>query len=104
MTRVGFAERRSLWSPKKPSKRQKNVNLSDDMSPHRFEELLANIAFSSEQNSSGDDRWSEIEPFVKAINEHRRSMVTPSESICIDQSISRWYGVGREWTDIDLTH
>ena len=53
MTRIGFAERQSLWSAKKPSKRKQHVNLSDDMSRQRFEELLANIAFSGEQNSSG---------------------------------------------------
>ena len=31
-------------------------------------------------------------------------MVTPSDSICVDESISRWYGVVEEWTDICLPH
>ena len=28
----------------------------------------------------------------------------PSETICVDESISRWYGLGRDWIDVGLPH
>jgi hypothetical protein len=31
-------------------------------------------------------------------------MVTPAESICVDESISRWYGQGGHWIDLGLAH
>ena len=104
MTRVEFADRRSLWESDETDKRVQQVNLCKDMSRHRFEKMLSHIAFSGEQHPATYDRWSEVEGFVKAINDHRRSVVTPSEYICVDESISRWYGLGGEWTDLGLPH
>jgi len=47
-------------------------------------------------------RWSRATPFVNAINAYRRQNVTPSESICVDESISRSYGLGGDWSQIGL--
>lgn len=104
MTRVEFGERRSLWSLEQPNPRVQQVNLSSDMSRHRFDELLSHISFSGEQFAATGDRWSEVEGFVDAINAHRRAVVTPAETICVDESISRWYGLGGDWTSLGLPH
>jgi Transposase IS4 len=49
-------------------------------------------------------RWSLVNDFAAAINHHRKSMVIPSEVICVDESISRWYGQGGHWINIGLPH
>ena len=30
--------------------------------------------------------------------------MTPSDLICVDQSMPRWYGVGGDWMDMGLSH
>ena len=39
---------------------------------------------------------------MQAINEHRLERVTLSDLICVDESISRWYGLGGHWIDLGL--
>lgn len=36
------------------------------------------------------------------MNHHREECAVPSEFICVDESISRWYGVGRSWTGVGI--
>jgi Transposase IS4 len=43
-----------------------------------------------------------IDGFVERFNEHRARMFVPSEDICVDESISRWYGQGGEWINHGL--
>jgi Transposase IS4 len=43
-----------------------------------------------------------VNDFVSAVNTHRRTVVTPSELICVDESIARWYGQGGHWIDLGL--
>ena len=47
-------------------------------------------------------RWSLIQDFVDRINEHRASFYHPSDIICVDESISRWYGLGGSWINKGL--
>ena len=35
-------------------------------------------------------------------NKHRANNVLPSEWICVDESISKWYGLGGHWINIGL--
>lgn len=42
-------------------------------------------------------RWGLIQDFVDAISEHRSRQVRHSTFICVDESISRWYGLGGHW-------
>lgn len=104
MTRTEFSDRRSLWGGKGHNSRVQQVDLSPDISRHRFEEIAAHISYSGIVNPAAEDRWSEVEGFVEAINRHRRIAVTPSETICVDESISRWYGLGGDWSEIGLPH
>jgi hypothetical protein len=52
--------------------------------------------------SSEKYRWSLVDGFVDRFNEHRASMFIPSEHICVDESISRWYGQGGNWINHGL--
>jgi hypothetical protein len=44
--------------------------------------------------ASERQRWMLVDDFVD-INEYRAANFVPSELICVDESISRWYGQGR---------
>ena len=39
-------------------------------------------------------RWKLVDEFVKRFNAYRAQSFIPSEMICVDKSISRWYGQG----------
>lgn len=45
-----------------------------------------------------------MESFVEVINRHRCAVVSHLETICVDESISRWYGLGGDWYEIILPH
>ncbi len=77
------------------------------MTRHRFDDVWRCMAF-SEQNSdlgattSVQHLWELVNDFVKSINVHRETFFNPSELICVDESISRWYGLGGHWIDVGL--
>ena len=72
------------------------------MTRKRFEELVNCLSFSGTLPSAEGDKWEDVQGFVDAINDHRQSYVHPSETICVDESISRWYGLGGDWIDIGV--
>lgn len=41
---------------------------------------------------------------MDAINKHRRQHCKPSELLGVDESISRWYGLGGSWIDVGSPH
>jgi hypothetical protein len=43
-----------------------------------------------------------IDDFINNFNKHRAAFNYPSEKICVDESISRWYGLGGSWIDVGL--
>ena len=46
--------------------------------------------------------WSELDGFVDRFNKHRATKYSPSARICIDESMSKWYGLGRNWINMGL--
>ena len=102
MTRFEFNGRRSLWSTNTASKYLPPPMFGNIMSRNRFEQLRQNVMFGSEVSTI--DRWGLVTEFINAINEHRSSQVIPSERICVDESMSRWYGLGGYWIDVGLPH
>jgi hypothetical protein len=42
-------------------------------------------------------RWMRVDDLVHRFNKHRRLFFSPSDRICVDESISRWYGQGGSW-------
>ena len=47
-----------------------------------------------------DHRWKLVEDFVTHSNEYRTQLFSPSDIICADESISRWYGQGGHWINL----
>ena len=62
------------------------------MSRHRFESILSAIRSSHAEDVALEavkHRWNLIKYFVSAINEHRKSCLTPSDLFCVYESMSR---------------
>ncbi|KAG7344517.1 transposase IS4 [Nitzschia inconspicua] len=49
-------------------------------------------------------RWMLVDDFVENFNKHRASNFMPGMTLCIDESFSRWYGLGGHWINIGLPH
>jgi hypothetical protein len=43
-----------------------------------------------------------VDDFVKNFNDHRANYFNPSDPICVDESMSRWYGQGGHWINHGL--
>jgi len=40
--------------------------------------------------------------YIDAFNDYITSNYSPSDRICVDESIGRWYGLGGHWINIGL--
>jgi hypothetical protein len=45
-----------------------------------------------------------VHDFMHRFNKHRRLFFSPSDRICVDESISHWYGHGGFWINHGLPH
>ena len=104
LTRCEFPDRRSLWSDTPDTDLLPSPLFGRFMSRNRFEDLASTVSFSGSVSTETTDRWSEVSGFIDALNEHRHAHMKPSELLCVDESISRWYGLGGDWMDIGLPH
>jgi Transposase IS4 len=109
ITRFEFGSRASLWSSHTASKYIPAINLGKaGMSRCRYDELLQHVRWSSqaderpESMSHEEWRWTAVDDFVTRFNLHRKSYYTPSYIICVDESMSRWYGLGGHWINMGL--
>ncbi len=105
MSRYEFGPRRELWMTSSANKYIPAPNFTRIMPNHRFELLRTNVRFSSSTayaDMENCNRWSLVDDFVAAINMHREEFVSPSDFICVDESMSRWYGLGGDWIDVGL--
>jgi len=78
---------------------------------HCFDALWSALTFSrqpagggSANGQSGGERyrWALINDFISSMNAHRESHVAPGDTICVDESMIKWYGPGGPWISIGL--
>jgi hypothetical protein len=108
-TKFEFASRASLWSTVAHSKYRPAPQFGmTGMSWNRFDDLFSAIRWSYQpitrldEVSSEQYRWMLIDDFVKNFNKHCESYFNPSDTICVDESMSRWYGQGGHWINHGL--
>lgn len=108
-TRYEFGSRSDLWKTRSntPYIEAPNFGSKTGMCRSRFDSIWQCLRFSEQSELQGSQssvayRWSLVSDFVESINRHRTTHVTPSEIICADESICRWYGQGGAWIDIGL--
>jgi hypothetical protein len=109
-TRYEFGCRRSLWSTTPLTKYVPAPSFGNltGMSKNRFDDIWSCVVWSFQQKDRPEDmtheahRWMLVEDFVDNFNEHRKKYVKPSDTLCVDESISRWYGLGGHWINMGL--
>ena len=101
VTRFEFGNRAKLWSDKPRCKCIPALDFGKTgMSRQQFDDMWRFMEWSYQPPERPDDmtsehyRWRLIQDFIDRINEHRVNHFSPSEIICVDKSISRWYGLG----------
>ncbi|KAI2493142.1 Transposase IS4 [Fragilaria crotonensis] len=78
------------------------------MSKHRFDVLFRAVRWSKQPPQRADNesteqyRWKLVDDFVANFNDHRANFFSPSDTICVDESMSRWYGQGGHWINQGL--
>jgi hypothetical protein len=109
ITRFEFSARASLWSNTAPSKYQPAPSFGKTgMSRNRFDSIMSSIRFSRqpavrpEHMSTEAYRWLLVDGFVNNFNDYREANFSPSDLICADESMSRWYGQGGYWINHGL--
>ncbi|KAI2508605.1 Transposase IS4 [Fragilaria crotonensis] len=109
MTKFEFTTRSSLWNTTAWSKYRPAPQFGlTGMSKHRFKDLFSSMRWSNQPDAPGEGesseeyRWKLVDDFVKNFNEHRANYFNPSELICVDESMSRWYGQGGHWINHGL--
>jgi Transposase IS4 len=110
VTRFEFGERKELWSTKSRCKYIPAPNFGErtGMTRDRFHTLFRYMVWSvqppdrPEGMSTEAYRWMLVEDFVRNFNEHRASFFSPGWQVCVDESMSRWYGLGGHWINIGL--
>ncbi len=105
ISRHQFGTRRDFWLSVSKFKYISAPKFGVIMPRHRFETLRSCIRFSDNVNMGDDgfqNRWSLVDYFVTAINRHCSMYVNPTELICVDGSMPRWYGLCGEWIDVGL--
>ena len=109
-TRFEFGHRRNLWSEDPLSRfvEAPAFGRKTGMSRDRFEQIWGNLRFSyqpAEQPAgmtSEQYRWMLVDGFVARFNQHRVKYFIPSSTLCVDESICRWYGHGGTWINRGL--
>ena len=109
VTRFEFGSRASLWSNVTTNKYIPAPSFGlTGMPRKRLDDLWMCIRFSEQPPNRPSDmtseqyRWRLVDDFVKNFNEHRAQNFFPSDEICIDESMSRWYGQGGHWINHGL--
>ena len=111
VTRCEFSKRRELWSSQSLGRYLPAYSLgATGISKNRFQDLFECVRFSyqpverPQTMCSQKYRWMLVDEFVDSFNRHRGRHYKPSEMICADESMIRWYGLGGDWINKGLPH
>jgi Transposase IS4 len=101
MTRFEFTSKDTLWQKESKYAYLPPANFGKTgMTRSRWQGLFSCVRFSAQppscppNMSSEKYRWMLVDDFVTNINNHCSRMFTPSSTICVDESMCRWYGHG----------
>ena len=108
-TRFEFANRRDLWSNESHSKFIVPPAFgSFSMTRNRFDQLWKCLSFSHQPETRPEEmpheeyRWKLVDDFIELFNCHREQCFTPGMTVCVDESMVRWYGRGGDWINNGL--
>jgi hypothetical protein len=100
-TKYEFTSWRNLWAKKGLTQFEPGPDFGETfMTRHRSEDLRRCLRFSEQPifnpatMTSEQFRWGLVDDFITHFNHHRAINFCPSELLCIDESMIRWYGTG----------
>ena len=107
-SRYEFGSRRYVWSTTSVSRLidVPNFGARTGMQQGRFDAIWSCIRFSEcpEERHTGitsmAHQWMLVDDFIESLNDYRAASYSPSDQICVEKSISRWYGLGDHWINI----
>ena len=109
VTQFELGSRASLWSNVTTKKYILAPSFGLTGMPWKqFDNLWMCIRFSEQPPNCPSDmtseqyHWRLVDDFVKNFNKHRAQNFPPSDEICVDESMSRWYGQGGHWINHGL--
>jgi hypothetical protein len=109
ITKFESTTRASLWSLKAASRHQLAPAFGRTGMPRsRFDDFWSNLKFAlvPDEHPPGMSHkrycWLLTDTFVANFNQHRAEKFQRSDFICVDESISRWYGQGEHWINHGL--
>jgi len=109
MTRFECGDHSSLWSDQTTCKCMPPPCFGKTgMSRNRFHDMFKCLKWSEQSAERPEDmshehcRWCLVQDFVDRVNEHRSTHFCPSDIVCVDESISRWCGLGGSWINTGL--
>lgn len=111
VTRFEFCSRRELWSKDNWSKYIPTPMLGrTGVSRDRFDDVFSSLRFSHqpseipENTTSEEYRWMLLNDHINKFNEHRKHNYYPSTTMCVDESMSKWNGLGGDWINKGIPH
>ena len=106
-TRLESGDRVSLWSIVSQSKyRSAPAFGKTGMNIHRFDVMWRNVRWIhrhdlQDEGTSDEAHWRKrVEDFVTHFNKYCTQLFSPSDIMCDDDSISRWYRQGDHWINL----
>ena len=109
LCRLEFSKRGDCWSKPGEDDILPKPQLGRFMWRKRFEAIRRSLTVSvvktnrpKNKEEANVQRWSAVDDFVAAINAHYAEVFTASKHLCLDESFSRWYGIGGPWADAGL--
>ena len=104
-----FGSQASLWSNMSTNKYIPAPSYGLTGMPRKqFDDLWMCIRFSDQPcnrpsaMTSEQYCWRLVDYFIKNFNEHRAQKFSPLDEICVNMSMSRWYGQGGHWINHGL--
>ena len=104
-----FGSQASLWSNTSTNKYIPAPSFGlTGMPQKQFNDLWMCIRFRDQPRNCPSDmtseqyRWRLVDDFIKNFNEHQVQNFSPLDEICVDESMSRWYGQGGHWINHGL--
>jgi Transposase IS4 len=109
-TRFQFNNRHDLWSTLPRTRFVGAPRFGDKtgFSRNRFDDIWRHLRWSNQPREKPEGlswekyRWRLVDDHVARFNDHQQCRFFPSERICVDKSIARWYGQGGHWINMGL--
>ena len=109
ITRTAVRDRRKLWDEQGEWEYLPvHAFNKTGMKSWRFEEIWRWLRWSDcpedpdGTHASSAHRWKQVDDFVANFNKYRANNFNPSDLLCVDESMSKWYGLGGHWINMGL--